>query len=109
MYAKKNLEVLKKLCNAKCRKKLLDCCNKNHIYALCECAENVLIGNVPLTEQQKQKLKRHRASLLKLANPNITWKIKKKFCKQQQGKGFITALLGIAVAALISLFTSAKQ
>ena len=105
MYARKHLETLCKLC--KCcgqkRNHLLKNCGKDEIYAICECAENVLTGRIPLTEQQKQRLKRHRTALLKIANTNINWK--KKRNSLQTGSGVLTALLGVAVPALISLFS----
>ena len=47
-------------------------CNRNHLITktdrsladcLCECADNILRGNVPLTKLQKEKPKRNKAEL----------------------------------------------
>jgi hypothetical protein len=92
------------ICRGKEKKKLIASCKKKDIHAICECAENVLVGNVPLTPQQKKRLKKHKKALIKLANTNIDWKKKKRFI-QQKGSGLLTTLLGVAVPALISLFT----
>lgn len=59
---------------------------------LCECAKNILKGNVPLNVQQLSKLKRHREVVRKLASRNISSKDKKKIVLQK-GSGFLSALI----------------
>ena len=78
-------------------------CDKEEIYAVCECADNVLAGRVPLTSEQKRRLKRHKAAIKRLANTRISWR--KKRISLQRGGGLLTTLLGVAVPALISLFS----
>jgi hypothetical protein len=40
--------------------------NKNNINSICECIYNVLKGNIKLTDQQKDSLKKYKANLRKL-------------------------------------------
>lgn len=69
------------------------------IHCLCECAHNVLKGNVRLTSAQKSKLKRYRQHLR-----NLAYKKKANKKKILQTGGFIPALLApIAAAVLPSL------
>ena len=107
MYAKDNLDMLKVLNGCKCPKQksqLVNCCNKDQIGAICECADNLLRGNVPLTPQQKKRLRKHKTTIRKLASKKIRWKRKKKFI-MQKGGGLLTTILGVAVPALVSLFS----
>jgi hypothetical protein len=43
------------------RKHLMTKANRSLVDCLCECADNILRGNVPLTKLQKEKLKRNKA------------------------------------------------
>lgn len=74
--------------------------DKKQVHALCECACNIVKGNVPLNKKQYNRLKKYKNPLLKLANRNIKWKTKKNLIVQR-GSGLITSLLGIALPALI--------
>jgi len=106
MYAKKYLNFLRSLCKCgKKRKHLLKACTKEHIYALCECAENLLVGRVPLNSKQKTKLKKHKSSMLHLVDKKVGWRKKKKLILQKGG-GLLTTILSVALPALIGLFTS---
>ena len=53
----------------KADRSLVDC--------LCECADNMLRGNVPLTKPQKEKLKRNKAELRVLTKKSVSLKKKK--------------------------------
>jgi hypothetical protein len=53
----------------KADRSLVDC--------LCECADNMLRGNVPLTKLQKGKLKRNKAVLRVLTKKSVSLKKKK--------------------------------
>ena len=68
--------------------------------AICECAHNVLKGNVPMNKSQFTKLKRYRSHLHTLANKKVSQKRKKKTL---QTGGFLGALLGAAIPALASV------
>ena len=103
MYVKKHFDFLHMLC--KCRnnrKHLLRGCNREQIYAICECSENVLRGRVKLGRQQKERLKRHKRTLVTLADPHIRWRQKKDIL--QRGSGVLTTLLSVAIPALVGLF-----
>jgi hypothetical protein len=43
------------------RKHLITKADRSIVDCLCECAENILRGNVPLTKLQKGKLKRNKS------------------------------------------------
>ena len=59
----------------KLRKTIL--CDKGLITCLCECSENILKGNVPLSSAQKRNLRRHKRSLRELT-------LKKDFEKEKE-------------------------
>jgi hypothetical protein len=44
---------------------------------LCECVDNILRGNVPLTKPQKEKLARNKAGLRALTKKSVSLKKKK--------------------------------
>ena len=83
------------------RKKLLAGNNKNLMRCLCECAKNILKGNVPLTTPQKKALRRHRQKLNKLVLKKTPAKTKKKIV---QSGGFLGAILSPIVGLLGRLF-----
>ena len=96
------LRLLKKA-SAKVRQRILKNCNKNLLCCLCECAKNVLKGNVPLTKPQKSKLSRFKKKLRNLASKKTRTVIKKKLI---QSGGFLGALLTPVLSFLGSLLNS---
>jgi hypothetical protein len=64
---------------------------------MCECAKNILVGNVALSPEHKRQLKRHRRSLRKLVLKKTSMKAKKKIV---QTGGFLGAILGPIVKVL---------
>jgi hypothetical protein len=95
------LRVLQKS-SPKVRNKLAkEHCSYDFIKCICECAKNVLVGNVPLTPEHKRQLKRHKHSLRKLTLKKTSMKTKKKIV---QSGGFLGALLGPIVKVLGGLF-----
>ena len=68
------------------------------IKVLCECAHNVLKGNVPLTPRQKANLRRHKNALRLLTNKKDLSLTKKKNLLQKGG--FLGALLGPVLSIL---------
>ena len=69
------------------------------INCLCECAHNILKGNIPLTKAQKQKLTWVKQGLRSLAKKSTSQKQKKKIL--QKG-GFLGALLAPVAATVLS-------
>ena len=49
------------------RKAIIRESDKALIYAICEICENLLLGNIPLSEDQKKKLKKYRTQLHRIA------------------------------------------
>lgn len=101
---KKYASFLKRLHKAspRSRKSILDnCCSAEFISCICECAKNVLKGNVPLTKTQKQQLRRRRRYMRKLVLKKTSLKNKRKII---QTGGFIGALLGPIISILGGLF-----
>ena len=47
------------------------------VYCICDCVFNVLQGNIPVNEEEKDRLKRHRHGLRKLVNEKTSYKEKK--------------------------------
>ena len=76
-------------------------CSPEFIKCICECAKNVLAGNVALSTEHKRKLKRHKKSLRKLVLKKTPINTKKKIV---QSGGFLGALLGPIVKILGGLF-----
>lgn len=76
-------------------KKELD--DDDFVKCICECCKNILLGNVPLTSQQRSNLKKRKADVRRLANKKISLKSKKAII--QRG-GFLGAILGPVVSVL---------
>ena len=70
------------------------------ICCLCECAKNLLNGNVPITAAQRKKLVVRKESLRKLVRRKVSLRNKKRIL--QRG-GFLAALLAPIVSVLGSL------
>jgi len=87
------------------RKKLIKKASKDNIDALSEVALNTLLGNVPLSDHHKHKLRRHRFSIRSLAKKG-SLKKKKEFLTQKGGflplliTPVLSILGGIAANAL---------
>jgi hypothetical protein len=76
-------------------------CSPEFLKCICECAKNVLVGNVALSPTHKRQLKRHKRLLRKLVLKKTSLKQKKNLI--QRG-GFLGALLGPIVKVLGGLF-----
>lgn len=72
------------------RAKLIREAPDHTIHSLCECAYNVLKGNVPITTKQYKTLKPYHKHLRKLINKSVSQKSKRKTL---QSGGFLGALL----------------
>lgn len=74
--------------------------NKDLIRCICECAQNLLRGKVPLNKRQKSALNRRKKSLRELVKRKVTLAKKKRII---QSGGFLGALLGPIVSILSGL------
>lgn len=99
---KTHIELLRALHTLKpqYRSVLLKACNNEEINCICECIHNVLKGKIPLEENQKNKLKKHKNILRKLL-----CKGKSKTRKNiiiQKGGAFLPIILGSVLSSLVS-------
>ena len=77
--------------------------NKELMNCLCECALNVLNGNIPLKPSEKKKIKKYKRHLRVLSDRK-TGAQKKKRVLRQKG-GFLGALLTPVLSALGGLLS----
>ena len=98
---KKQTDILSYLCRCsqKARNGVIQSADKALIDCLSECALNILHGNVPLTEEQKKKLKRHKRKLRALSFKRVPVNYKKEML---QSGGFLGALLGPLAATVLT-------
>lgn len=96
---------LLKEASSKVRKNILKNCNKNLLHCLCECAKNLLKGNVPMTKPQKSKLSRFKKKLRNLVSKKTRATVKKRLI---QSGGFLGALLTPVLSFLGSLLNPNK-
>ena len=76
--------------------------DRNLIDCFCECALNVLKGNVPLSKVQLNKLRRQKQNLRQLTQKKLSLRKKKKIL--QKG-GFLGTLLTPVLSLLGGLFS----
>jgi len=86
----------------KLRKAILENSDRALVFAICEICDNLLRGNIPLSESHKTKLKRHRDKIRRLAQKGEGWQVKKK-ALVQTGGAFLPALLSIISTVLPAL------
>ena len=79
------------------RKRILDKASPELI-RFCDCAHNILQGNVTLSRHYKQKLRQHKSKLRKLVDRKVALKTKKQLV---QTDGFLPLLLS-ALAPVIN-------
>lgn len=75
--------------------------NVEFMKCLCECAKNIIKGNVKMTVNQREKVRRRKQSFRKLALKKTSLKEKRRIV---QTGGFLGALLGPIISVLGSLF-----
>lgn len=99
---KKNMPLLKLLVKAKpgVVRGVIKDADKELMDSISECCLNVLMGRVPLSTNQKTKLKRHKTSLRTLAKRGVS--TRKRRALAQRG-GFLGALLKPVIGALGNL------
>lgn len=79
------------------KKRILEKASPELIRCICDCAHNVLQGNVPISEAHKRKLKKHKNSLRKLVDSKVSLKKKRKI---SQTGGFLSLLLSALAPVL---------
>lgn len=80
------------------RKALLDTITNEQLKALVEVTHNLLQGNIPLTEAQKRKLRKHKTFLKILGDPKVSNSIKRDaLCRKG---AVVTAVLRAAAPQL---------
>ena len=94
VYLQKARPCIRNHLTNKADRSLLDC--------LCECADNNLRGNVPLTKLQKEKLKRNKAGLRALMKKSVSLKKKKTILQKGVFLGSLLAPIAPVVAPLLS-------
>lgn len=96
---RRNLQFLKSLKKAKKRQRstILKSANKDLILCICDCAYNVLKGNVHLKPKDKKALRRHKRALRALAEKRVALKRKQKLLVQKGG--FLPFLLAPILSA----------
>ena len=87
------------------RKHLITKANRCLVDCLCECADNILRGNVPLTKPQKEKFARtarNKAGLRALTKKSVSLKKKKAILQKGGFLGSLLAPIASVVAPLLS-------
>ena len=76
----KSLEALEKVqdCKQK-RNHIIDVAGNELVHCICDCVLNVLNGNIPISEEEKKRLKRHKYSLRELVKKKTSDKKEEAF------------------------------
>ena len=72
------------------------------VNCVCDCVQNILQGNIPVSEEEKELFKTHRECLRKLVKKKTSDREKKRLI--QEG-GFLGSLIPTLVALVGKLFT----
>lgn len=101
---KNNINVLRALALMKPlhRKAVLKVADKDLIHSVCECAYNLLKGNVSISSKRKRKLAQYKSELRKLVKKGESFKIKKKYLIQKGGGVLLPILLSTVLQAILS-------
>ena len=106
---KKYASYLKRLHRASLKEKkvLLKKASKDteFVKCLCECAKNIIKGNVKLTSPQREKIRHRKQSFRKLCLKKTPLKEKRRIV---QTGGFLGALLGPIISILGGIFGNSQ-
>ncbi len=99
---KKHLDLLKVLHKAKpkLRRAILENVDRDVILCICDCAYNLLSGNLPLDPAHVKRLKRHKTVVRKLGSKQVPLEEKTELI---QSGGFLAALLTPLLTLAVSL------
>ena len=78
---------------------LLKTATPQQLHALVQVLYNILMGHIPISEENKRVLLPYKDALLDLASPNVPYKTKKRVLVQE-GSGFIEDVLAPVVSSL---------
>lgn len=100
---KKNINLLRalSLMTPKQRRNVLKTADKDLIQSVCECAYNLLLGNINIAPQVKQKLSKYKSVLRKLIKKGESFKTKKRYIVQQGGGVVLPLLLSAVLQTLL--------
>ena len=79
-------------CPAYQRQFLLKTATPKQLQALVQVLYNILMGHIPISEENKRVLLPHKDALLNMARPNVPYKTKRRVLVQE-GSGFIEDVL----------------
>ena len=66
------------------------------VHCICDCVHNILQGNIPVNDIEKERLKRHRECLRKLVNKKTSYREGKQLIQEGGFLGsFIPTLVGL--------------
>ena len=89
-------------CSPHQRTLLLTTATPRQVHAICEVCANLSKGTIPISHEQKERLRGHVEDMRDLADPSVSFKTKKQLLAQQGG-GFVGDVLSPLMSAL-SLF-----
>ncbi len=109
-HLKKNAQFLNFLLKASPRQRceIIKLSNSDQVKAITDCVRNVMKGNVPVTREQKHKLKSYKRILRKLMNKKVGINKRKHILVNQKG-GFFSALLAPILTVAGSLLGDLLQ
>ena len=101
IFGHKHGTILRALCHLtnEQRAAILRKADPKLIECICECALNILRGNIPLKQAHRYRLKRYACILRRLADKNNSWKNKKRIIIQRGG---FLPLLGPILGSVLS-------
>lgn len=101
------VEHLQLLNKTKKKSAFLKTCPNSVIKGVCECALNLLKGNIPINKRQKNKLIQHKRTLRRLGDKKVPL-FKKRRLLIQKGEGFLSVLIPAAISVLSSLIHGSR-
>ena len=87
----------KQICN-----RIIDERGMEFVHCICDCVYNILYDNIPINEEEKERLRPHRHCMRKLVNEKTSDREKKRII---QDGGFLGSLILILVGLVGKLFT----
>jgi len=90
----------------KLRKAIISNCNNVLLNSIIQCILNVLNGCVNLTRCNTRKLRKHKATLRKVADKRVPLSMKKMLIVKRVG--FLLLLLSAVLPAIASVIVSSK-